>query len=252
MIDWIYFLVFLVPLVLIFIAPVALSYIKGLKDLAKAAELYSSLIDAQIKKNVNAKIKKKALRTYLELIYEIEIPHLNATMLIETSLMERRTYVYYLFKLFKSLPDHLLLRIILDKKPATSLVIIPRHRKKVLSKVMNYLSKLHEIKIKPISDKILFFSDDVRYGKKFLRKDLFPKLLSTSRALSYVFIDYNKPHVEISCEITEKTAKAIIPNILHIGFSLLEGIQRTKSTGKESSVLKFIRKAFSSSSQNFR
>jgi len=250
--DWLYFLLITVIFVLVFLTPVILAYVKGSKDLGKALNLYSTEIEKALRKYKDVVIKGKGVKTLLELLYNVHLPKINSDIQIEVSLIERRTYVYYLYKIFGKLPDILILRGVIERKPATSLVIIPRKKKKIISKIMEYLSQLQEIRIKSLSQEILFSADDSRYAIKYLSKKVIENVYNLKEKLNFIFVDYTPPHIEINCEITEKTASQVINFAISLMMTLLQNIREVKMPGRRTEALKFIRKTIAELRQQTR
>lgn len=241
--SWLYLILLTVIFVLVFLTPIILAYIKGARDIGKALTLYIGLTEKTLRKISNAKIIQKSFRSNLDLIYKIELKDIGANVEIEFSLIERRTYVYYLYKIFKPLPDIFIVRGTLDKKPSTSLIIIPRRKKKIISKIMRYLSQLQEIKVKRMSNEIIFSSDDARYGSKYLSKSVLERIYGVRDSLNFIFVDYNPPHIEINCEITEKNAHRLITAAIELTMFLSKNIKETRLPGRKTEALKFIRRS---------
>ncbi len=244
--DWLYLIILTIVFVLVFLAPIALAYIKGAKDIGRALSLYSREIEKTIKKIKDAKIVQRTLSRNLNLVYDIRLSEIGAEMQVEISLIERRTYVYYLYKIFRTLPDIFIIRINLEKRPSTSLIIIPRKKQKIISKIMKYLSQLQEIKVKQLSKEIIFSSDDSRYGSKYLTRKILELVYNIRDSLNFIFIDYNPPHIEINCEIIEKRAEKIIDASLRLATLLSKSIKEMKIPGRKTEALKFIRRSLES------
>ena len=108
---------------------------------------------------------------------------------------------------------------------------------------MKYLSQLQEIKVKKMSDEIIFSSDDSRYGSKYLSKRILEKIYGLMPALNFIFVDYNPPHIEINCEITEKNASRLIKSAIELTVLLSKNVKEIKLPGRKTEALKFIRRS---------
>ncbi len=243
--DWLYLLLLTLVFVLVFLAPIALAYIKGAKDIGKTLTLYSKVTEKSLGKFSNARIVQRGLKGNLDLIYKVELKDGTsiANMEIEFSLIERRTYVYYLYKIFKTLPDIFIIRVNMDRKPSTSLVIIPRKKRKIISKIMKYLSQLQEIRVKKLSNEIMFSSDDSRYGSRYLSKRVLEIVYDLRHSLNFIFVDYNPPHIEINCEITNKNANRLIKLAIELSILLSKGVREIRVPGRKTEALKFMRRS---------
>jgi len=85
------------------------------------------------------------------------------------NLIERRTYVYYLTKIFRKIPDTAVIKVNLNNPPASALYVIPRRRKKILSKIVGYLARLKEVSLGSINKNYVVTSDDPRTSKQYKR-----------------------------------------------------------------------------------
>ena len=238
----VYIFIVILPLVILFLLPFIASYIKGKKDLERASQLYITLIEKNLRKYKNLLIKQREGKDILEMEYFIDVPSYNAKLLLNVSLIERRTYVYYMYKIFGHLPDFITIRGNTEKKPIASLIIVSRKRKKILSKLMDYLSQLQEIEIRGLSKDLIFASDHSRYAKRYLTKDLLEKIFRIRNEINFIFIDYSQPNIDISCEITEKNASEVITSIFSMITILLRNLNAVKGVGKETEISKYLRR----------
>ncbi|MHA1589994.1 MAG: hypothetical protein ACTSVA_05240 [Candidatus Njordarchaeales archaeon] len=244
-----FFIVFMIPFLLIVIFPFTAAYIKGEKDLKRAKTLYiRSLKTLQKRIFANRIVNSKISQAKLLVENALEINDPPSLIQLEISLVERRTYVYYLYKLFRQIPDIIILRATLEKSvPVTPTYLIPKRQRKLLSKIMPYLSELEEIRIKGLSDKAVIVSADPRYTIHYFDRKILSEILRIMPNLNYLFIDVAEPHLEINCSLREKEAKKVLNDLLTLCMDLLSRIIKIRKGGREVQALKYIRKLLTSS-----
>ncbi|MHA1616888.1 MAG: hypothetical protein ACTSX9_06265 [Candidatus Njordarchaeales archaeon] len=239
-----FFIVFMIPFILIVILPFLISYIKGEKDLKRAVNTYIKSL-RKIQKTVlsNKLADHKLLRSKLSINYTIKITEPPSTINAEISLIERRTYVYYLYRLFKPLPDILIIRANLEApSPVVPVYIIPRHRKKLINKLMPYLAELKEIRIKGLSEKAIIVSSEPRYAVQYFTQKTLTKISFLLPHLNFLFIDSAAPNIEINTSLQEKTCSSIFNISFTLCLELLDRIAKSKKGGKETDTLKYLRR----------
>jgi len=106
----------------------------------------------------------------------------------------------------------------------TPTYLIPKRQRKLLSKIMPYLSELEEIRIKGLSDKAVIVSADPRYTIHYFDRKILSEILRIMPNLNYLFIDVAEPHLEINCSLREKEAKKVLNDLLTLCMDLLSRI----------------------------
>ena len=225
--------------------PIVISFIKGKKDLMRALRAYTQGF-IKVERRLKEFLKREEFeKNLLELSYVARIISANARLHATISLIDRRNYVYYLYKLFGKLPDIMAIRIFIDHLPAASLYIIPRKKKRILSKVIAYLSKLEEINIPSLRDWFIFSSDEPRFALRFLSKRILELIRDLKDVINYIVVDYSQPNIEASFEVSEPESENIITKSIMLTTNLMLNIVKVKGAGKEKEITKFLRRALS-------
>ena len=238
------FLLYILPILLIVLLPTIVSVIKGKKDLEKAIKAYAHSLDAFRNEFKNIILSEDLTTQALTIEYMFKTKEIREAVLT-INLIERRTYVYYLTKIFKKMPDTAVIKVILNNPPASALYVIPRHRKKILSKIVGYLARLKEVSLGSINKNYVVTSDDPRTSKQYISREILSSILRLKENLLYLIVDYTRPNLEINFEVTEKNPDNI-RDALKLIVTLSRNLSKVKSRGKETEALRFIRRSLQS------
>lgn len=225
-----------IPFVLIVILPIVLSWKFGSKELAATRRRYISAVLLWARRH-GVKVASKEERGLYALV-EFNVDEARAKFSVDFRLVERRTYVWYLLKLFRRTPsDRFVVQVTLSREPSALLYVIPDKSKWVLRRLAGYLVKLTKLDI-PIRS-VHAYTDDPG-ASRYFTEDV---MIVTERALphiEYAIVDYSAPHIEVMGRIKRGVEVALA---LELALRLARRVAAVRGKRVGLDIAKFIRKA---------